>query len=224
MLALQMDVSSTFDHFCADKFVYALDHAPKISAQAKRAADILRDWDGRMTADSAAPTIETKAREELMRLLLEPKLGPTEDSPTAASTANGSAKNGSPASELAAKDSSVLSWKSYRWGMSSVWLENVLSKQPPRWLPPGYSDYGAVLTAAIENTVKQPGITTDLAKWKWGANYRVEIDLELRRLRLQHAERGHRRERSLSQPALSGPMAGVVWRIDVHATVLGCGS
>ena len=176
MLALQMDVSSTFDHFCADKFVYALDHAPKISAQAKRAADILRDWDGRMTADSAAPTIETKAREELMRLLLEPKLGPTEDSPTAASTANGSAKNGSPASELAAKDSSVLSWKSYRWGMSSVWLENVLSKQPPRWLPPGYSDYGAVLTAAIENTVKQPGITTDLAKWKWGANYRVEID------------------------------------------------
>ncbi len=29
MLALQMDVSSTYDRFCADKFVYALDHAAK---------------------------------------------------------------------------------------------------------------------------------------------------------------------------------------------------
>src|SRR5208282_3904012 len=93
MLALQMDVSSTFDHFCADKFVYALDHAPKISAQAKRAADILRDWDGRMSSDSAAPTIETKAREELMRLLVEPKLGPAGDS-LQKGAANGSAKSG----------------------------------------------------------------------------------------------------------------------------------
>ena len=49
------------------------------SARAKQAADILRDWDGRMSADSAAPTIETKARQELARLLLEPKLGPAPD-------------------------------------------------------------------------------------------------------------------------------------------------
>ena len=39
--------------------------------------------------------------------------------------------------------------------MSSVWLENVLTKQPARWLPPGYSDYGSLLTAAVENAVKQ---------------------------------------------------------------------
>ena len=31
MLALQMDVSSTYDRFCADKFVYAVDHAAKTS-------------------------------------------------------------------------------------------------------------------------------------------------------------------------------------------------
>ncbi len=172
MLALQMDVSSTFDHFCADKFVYALDHAPKISAQAKRAADILRDWDGRMSADSAAPTIETKAREELMRLLLEPKLGAAEESSASA----GAAASGSAKRSAAATDSGELNWKSYRWGMSTVWLENVLSKQPPRWLPSGYSDYGAVLAAAIENTLKQSGIPADLAKWKWGENYQVEID------------------------------------------------
>ena len=49
----------------------------------------------------------------------------------------------------------ALSWKSYRWGMSTVWLENVLTKQPARWLPPGYSDYGSLLTAALENVVTQ---------------------------------------------------------------------
>jgi penicillin G amidase len=158
MLALQMDVSSTYDRFCADKFVYAVDHAANASDRAKRAAEILRDWDGRMSADSAAPTIETKARGELARLLLEPKLGAAADAP-ASGPASGS-----------------LSWKSYHWGMSSVWLENVLTKQPARWLPPGYSDYGILLTAAIENAVKQKEVPSDLGQWKWGKNYPVEID------------------------------------------------
>jgi penicillin amidase len=166
MLALQMDVSSTYDRFCADKFVYAVDHAASASDRAKRAADILRDWDGRMSADSAAPTIETKARAELARLLLEPKLGAAHYGP----------------------NRGELSWKSYRWGMSSVWLENVLTKQPARWLPPGYTDYGSLLTAAVENVVKRTRSVvddpsrdnsvspSDLSQWKWGKNYPVEID------------------------------------------------
>jgi penicillin G amidase len=170
MLALQMDISSTYDHFCADKFVYAVDHAARASDRAKRAAEILRDWDGRMSADSAAPTIEMKARQELVRLLLEPKLG----------AAPGSTNSPAPPG--------TLSWKSYHWAMSSVWLENVLTKQPARWLPPGFADYGALLTAAVENVVKQPGTTSedaakitsaappDLSQWKWGKNYPVEID------------------------------------------------
>jgi penicillin amidase len=174
MLALQMDVSSTYDRFCADKFVYAIDHASNASDRAKRAAEILRDWDGRMSADSAAPTIETKARQELARLLLEPKLGAAADAP-ASDAASGSA-------------SGALSWKSYRWAMSSVWLENVLTKQPARWLPPGYSDYGSLLTAAVENAVKQTGTPSgdvakiasgapsDLSQWTWGKYYPVEID------------------------------------------------
>jgi len=167
MLTLQMDISSTFDHFCADRFVYALDHAPKISARAKRAADILRDWDGRMSTESAAPTIETKARRELVRLLLEPKLGAADDDQATARAAP---------YKSALSGSGALNWKSYRWGMSTVWLENVLSKQPARWLPSGYSDYGALLTAAIENTLKQPGVPSDLGKWKWGEDQAIEID------------------------------------------------
>jgi penicillin amidase len=165
MLALQMDVSSTYDRFCADKFVYAIDHAAHASDRAKRAAEILRDWDGRMSADSAAPTIETKARQEVARLLLEPKLGPAANGP----------------------DRGTLTWKSYRWAMSSVWLENVLTRQPARWLPPGYSDYEALLTAALDNVVAQSRLVvnpptdesfapSDLSEWKWGKNYPVEID------------------------------------------------
>ena len=166
MLALQLDVSSTYDRFCADKFVYAVDHAATASERAKRAADILRDWDGRMSADSAAPTIEAKARLELARLLLEPKLG----------------------AAAAGRDRGALSWKSYRWAMSSVWLENVLTKQPPRWLPPGYSDYGSLLTAAVENAVRltptawqdssifAAKVPSDLSRWKWGETHAVEIE------------------------------------------------
>src|ERR1700690_1949834 len=189
MLALQMDISSTYDHLCADKFVYALDHAPNLSDRARKAADILRDWDGRMSADSAAPTIETKARYELVRLLLEPKLGVAPDG-----SPKGRAQSAAP-NAAAAKETGALSWKSYRWGMSSVWLENVLTKQPARWLPPGYSDYGSLLTAAVESAVKQTGgaagdssrapsqVPSDLNQWNWGGNYAVEIDhLLLRRL------------------------------------------
>ncbi len=158
MLTLQMDVSSTYDRFCAEKFVYAVDHAANASDRAKRAADILRDWDGRMSADAAAPTIETKARQELVRLLLEPKLGAAPNSPSSGAA------------------SGTLSWKSYHWGMGSVWLESVLTKQPARWLPTGYSDYGSLLTAAVENAVKQTGVPGDLGQWKWGKNNPVDIE------------------------------------------------
>jgi penicillin amidase len=183
MLALQMDVSSAYDRLCADKFVYAIDHAAGASERAKRAADILRDWDGRMSADSAAPTIETKARRELARMLLEPKLGAAPD---------GVDHLNSKSVPKSDAESGALSWKSYHWMMASVWLENVLTKQPARWLPPGYSDYGALLTAAVEKVVRQTQNTanppadeslappdlapSDLNRWKWGKNYPVEID------------------------------------------------
>ena len=164
MLALQMDVSSTYDRLIADKFVYALDHAPKLSDRAKHAADILRDWDGRMSIDAPAPTIETKARMELVRMLLEPKLGAAPEDASTASKSSAAAPNAAKANNND-NANGALTWKSYRWGMSTVWLENVLNKQPARWLPSGYSDYGALLTAAVESALKQPGTPADLAKW-----------------------------------------------------------
>jgi penicillin amidase len=154
MLSLQTDIMSAFDRYCAERFVYSLDHVNHVSDGAQQAREILRDWTGQMAADSSAPTIETVARGELLRLILEPKLG------------------------VASKEESsgTLSWKDYRWGMSSIWLENVLIKQPARWLPPGYTNYDELLAAAVEAAVKHPDAPKDLKNWAWGSFSPIDIE------------------------------------------------
>jgi len=148
LLALQTDIYSAFDRFCAERFVYALDHAKTVSPRAVQARDLMRDWDGRMTTDSAAATIENRARRELVRLLLEPKLGA--------------------AAEGAKPSADQLTWKDYRWFMAPVWVENILLKQPKRWLPDQYPDFDSVLAAAVEAAVSNPHSPGNLADWKWG--------------------------------------------------------
>ncbi len=149
MLGLQTDIYSELDHFMADRLVYAVDHAKNPSARAKTAAEILRQWDGRMIADSAAPTIAVQSRQELERLLLEPKLG------------------------AVASDKASLSWKSYSWMMETVWLSNILERQPGRWLPNSFANYDELLTAALEAGIASG--PTDLNRWKWGDYNPVEI-------------------------------------------------
>jgi penicillin amidase len=148
MLALQTDVYSDWDRFVAERLVYAVDHAQKPSQRTQQAAEILRGWDGRMTAKSAAPSIAYRSRAELTRLLLEPRLG---NAPQDASKAQDS-----------------LSWKTYRWSMQSVWLENILLHQPKRWLPDAYPNFEELLTAAVDAAVNTPDAPKDLATWNWG--------------------------------------------------------
>ena len=75
MLAIETDVVSELDRFCAERFVYAIDHTPKASERAKVAADLMRNWDGAMSTDSPAPTIAYVSRGKLNELILKPKLG-----------------------------------------------------------------------------------------------------------------------------------------------------
>ncbi|MFI5104452.1 MAG: penicillin acylase family protein, partial [Terriglobales bacterium] len=75
MLAIQTDVTSDYDRFFAQKFVYAITHSSKATERAKQAAKEMDGWDGRMLADLAAPTIEVRTRRALWEMLLEPKLG-----------------------------------------------------------------------------------------------------------------------------------------------------
>jgi penicillin G amidase len=149
MLALETDIYSELDRFVADKFVYAIDHAKNASPRAHQATNILRQWNGQMDANSAAPTIATKARNQLRHMLLAAKLGtyPLAGGPE--------------------------SWTTYHWMMETVWLENVLSHQSPRWLPSAYSSYDDLLAAAMEEALKKA--PADLSTWKWGPEDSVTI-------------------------------------------------
>lgn len=143
MLGLQMDIYSDFDHYVADKLVYAVDHA-KASPRAKAAVEILRSWDGRVTADSAAPTIEGAARNQIFRLLLEPKLGPQ--------------------------------FPEYNSWMASVALENILDRQPARWLPKQYANYNELLVAALEAALTTGNVPRKLEDWTWGKEQVLTVE------------------------------------------------
>ena len=155
MLTLQTDVYSAFDRFCAERFVYALDHEKGISPRTRQARELMRNWDGRMLADSAAAAVEASAREELYRELLEPRLG--------AAPADGNSESG-------------LSWKTYEWFMRPVWLENVLLYEPQRWLPANFKDYNQLLAGAVEAALQRPDVPANLADWQWGELNPVEIN------------------------------------------------
>ena len=153
LLALQTDVYSAFDRFCAERFVYALDHTKDLSDRARQARDLLRDWNGIMSADSSAAVIEVLARRELARILLDSKLK---------SSANPTAP--------------ALEPSDYRWSMASVWLENVLLKQPKRWLPEKYSDFDAVLVAAVDHTLNSADAPSKLTEWQLGTAFPLTIE------------------------------------------------
>jgi penicillin amidase len=156
MLMLENDVQSENDSFAAERFVYAVDHAAKPSARAKQAADLMRNWDGRMVASSTAATIAVRSGQELTRLLLEPRLGP--------------------APEGANQRETTLSWKTYHWQMRSVWLQNVMLHQPSRWLPEKYLNYDELLTAAVEAAVNGSDAPKDLGSWHWGRVNAIDIE------------------------------------------------
>ena len=75
MLAVQTDVYSEVDQELGHRFAYAIDHAAGVDDRLKQAADLMRSWDGKLTADSAAASIVTQTRQALWSLLLTPKLG-----------------------------------------------------------------------------------------------------------------------------------------------------
>ncbi|HEY6488154.1 MAG: penicillin acylase family protein [Terracidiphilus sp.] len=75
MLAVQTDVYSEVDQELGDRFAYAIDHAAGTDDRLRKAADLMRSWDGRLSTDSAAASIVTRTREALRPMLLEPKLG-----------------------------------------------------------------------------------------------------------------------------------------------------
>ena len=75
MLAVQTDVYSEVDQELGHRFAYAIDHSPGADDRLRKAADIMRSWDGRLATNAAAASIVTQTRYALWSLILEPKLG-----------------------------------------------------------------------------------------------------------------------------------------------------
>jgi penicillin amidase len=74
MIALQADVYSEVDQEIGHRLAYAIDHTPGADSRLRKAADLMRSWDGRLTTDSVAASIVTQARHAFWPLILEPKL------------------------------------------------------------------------------------------------------------------------------------------------------
>lgn len=152
MLALQTDITSAYDTMLAQRFVYAIDHDKNASEKSRRAADILRNWDGKIDAESGAASIVGRSRRELERMLLEPKLG------------------GAPERSLVPSG-----WRLYRWEMDNVWLENTLRTQNKNWLPSGFASFDDLMAAAVEKAITAKGVPGDLNKWAWGEQVALNL-------------------------------------------------
>jgi penicillin G amidase len=75
MLAVQTDVYSEVDQEIGHRLAYAIDHTPGVDDRLRKAADLMRSWDGRLTTESVAASIVTQARHAFWPLILAPKLG-----------------------------------------------------------------------------------------------------------------------------------------------------
>jgi penicillin G amidase len=75
MLAVQTDIYSEMDQELGHRLSYAIDHTANADDQLRKAADLMRSWDGRLTTDSAAASLVTQTRYALRTMLLQPKLG-----------------------------------------------------------------------------------------------------------------------------------------------------
>jgi len=75
MLAVQTDVYSEVDQELAHRFAYAIDHTAGVDDRLRRAADLMRSWDGRLSTDSVAASVTAWTRHSLWPLVFAPKLG-----------------------------------------------------------------------------------------------------------------------------------------------------
>jgi penicillin G amidase len=153
MLAVQTDIYSGLDQEFARRFASAIDHTPGRegygNAGLRQAADLMRNWDGRLTTDSAAASIETKARAALWPLMLKPKLGKL--------------------------------WTDYHWGEANFAEEQIVMHGDPEWLPPGYTNWNALLTEAVRKGMEDGHAPVDLSRWAYGSWHVMDLELPLAR-------------------------------------------
>jgi len=183
MLSVETDLYSAVDQELAHRLAYAIDQvaqtaqtaqtpqssqatpaaqagktgsqAPAVDARLKRAADILRSWDGRMSIDSPAASIVYRARQAFRQLILEPKLG---------------------------SDWQAYDWAESNFALEEILMHGSSSATPSAWLPSNYKDWDALLTDAVRKGLETGKAPADLTKWTYGSWHVVDLEHPLYQL------------------------------------------
>jgi len=163
MLALQTDVYSDVDHVIAQRLAYAIDHStPPELAHNKRlhqAADLLRDWNGNVDANAAAPAIVVAARAALWPLLLNNQATPQTES-----------------ARKTDENQPVPPAALYTWGNKAYAEEWLIMHTPARWLPKNYATWDDLLTTAVSQSLTLAHAPADLSQWRYGQFHPLEIN------------------------------------------------
>jgi penicillin amidase len=163
MLAVQTDIYSEVDQELAHRFAYAIDQTLQKSSNAdadrrlKQAADLLRSWDGRMSADSQAASIIYRARHAFWPLILQPKLG---------------------------SDSANYEWAESNFAEEEIIMHGSVpintkpgdSTAVSNWLPANYKDWDALLTEAVRRGLDDGKAPADLSHWNYGSWHVIDLE------------------------------------------------
>jgi penicillin amidase len=160
MLAIESDQHSEFDLLLAQRIAYAIDHASTATrandgTRLHQAANLLRNWQGDMSANSPAAAIVAATHAELWPLLLVSQIV---------------------AHDHCSRSRADTLARLYRWDGKTTALEDLLAHSPKRWLPPGAANWDDLLTDATERGLRNAHAPADLSHWQYGVTHQIEIE------------------------------------------------
>jgi len=152
MMAVETDIYSEVDQELAHRFAYAIDQSAGVDNRLKKAADLLRSWDGRLTTDSAAASIIYRAKQAFWPLILEPKLG---------------------------RDADAYEWSESAFAEEEIIMHGGSGSDPAtasKWLPSNYKNWDALLTEAVRRGLDTGKAPADLSKWNYGSWHVIDLE------------------------------------------------
>ncbi|HEX5284541.1 MAG TPA: penicillin acylase family protein [Bryocella sp.] len=160
MLHVETDQHSEFDLVLAHRLAYAIDHASAKarsgdSRRLQQAADLLRTWNGAMSAGSPAAAVVAATRGDLWIALLVPQII---------------------AHDGASHTDAVRISRLYTWHEDNTALEDLLEHMPRRWLPSGVANWSDFLTSVVEQGLHDGHAPGNLAGWQYGSIHPIVID------------------------------------------------
>ena len=162
MLRIQMDVHSEFDLLVAQRLAYALDHSSLTHKDPRllQAANLLRAWNGDVSANSPAAAITFAAYHEIWPMLLAPQVRDYANTRY----------------HLKLNDVQLARILNlYTWDEDRTALELLLQNTPARWLPQGYANWNDLLTLAVERGLRFTDAPRDLSTLTYGSEHPIDI-------------------------------------------------